>query len=328
MEAPSTVERTLELYLAEIGKSRAASTLNTYYYTIEKFKKTLSEHGVRPAETPLTAITNDWIHWFLDDLRLLEPTTERGYLAAVMGFYDYVVAKNWLDLNLTEMRYFVKRRQRKLPEKAQRFPKRQVERLLEGMDELANGPFKDDREQLTIFRDRALLYLLAHSGLRVSEACSLKCGHVDWAEAELYVIGKGNKEARVRISEQARAKLKDYLKARQELQLPPLPDFLDELPLFARHDKRAGKKILPISSRSVQQAIDKLVSRCLGEIHLREVTPHTFRHYFVTTVLRSTGGDIEVAKKLARHADISTTMRYAHLSEDELDQTYHDIFRD
>jgi site-specific recombinase XerD len=68
------------------------------------------------------------------------------------------------------------------------------------------------------------------------------------------------------------------------------------------------------------------VSRFLGQEHLREITPHTFRHYFVTTVLRSTGGDIEVAKKLARHADISTTMRYAHLSEEELDRVYYDIF--
>jgi site-specific recombinase XerD len=81
-----------------------------------------------------------------------------------------------------------------------------------------------------------------------------------------------------------------------------------------------------MSSRSVQQLIDRYVSRFLGDEHLREITPHTFRHYFVTKVLRSTGGDVEVAKKLARHADISTTMRYAHLSDEELDRIYYDIF--
>ena len=127
---PTTVAEALELYLAEIGKSRAASTLNTYYYTIEKFKATLTERDLALAETPLTAMTNEWIQWFLDDLRLLEPTTERSYLAAIIGFYEYVVAKNWLDLNLTELRYFIKRRQRKLPQKAQRFPKQQIEKLL------------------------------------------------------------------------------------------------------------------------------------------------------------------------------------------------------
>jgi site-specific recombinase XerD len=326
MDTPKTIEQALELYLEEIGKSRASSTLSTYYYTINKFKSTLAEHDVPPANTPLSAMTNEWIHWFLDDLRTLEPSTERGYLAPVLGFFDYVVAKNWLDLNLTEMRYFIKRRQRKLPEKAQRFPKRQVEQLLRSLDEIANGPFKDDREQLTILRDRALLYLLGDTGLRVSEACSLKRGYVDWDEADLFVTGKGNKEARIRISQRTLDRLQLYLNKREELLDAVQTPAPTGLPLFARHDKRAGNKVLPLSPRSVQQMIDRWVSRFLGDVHLREITPHTFRHYFVTTILRSTGGDVEVAKKLARHADISTTMRYAHLSDEELDRVYYDIF--
>jgi site-specific recombinase XerD len=324
-DQPATVGEALELYLDEIGKSRASSTLSTYHYTIEKFKATLVERDVPPAATPLSAMSNEWVQWFLDDLRLLEPTTERSYLAAVIGFYEYVVAKNWLDLNLTEMRYFVKRRQRKLPHKAQRFPKQQIEKLLQAMDRRSNGPFKDDREQLTVLRDRALFYLLADTGLRVSEACSLQRGHVDFVEFELYVTGKGNKEARIRISSRATARLTDYLEARHDLDLLG-PSPTDALPLFARHDKRAGKKVLPLSARSVQQLVDRWVSHFLGDIYLYEITPHSFRHYFVTTVLRATGGDIEIAKKLARHADISTTMRYAHLSDEELDEAYYNIF--
>ncbi len=323
---PPTVERALELYLEEIGKSRAAGTLNTYYYTLERFKQTLLKHQADPAETPLSALSNEWLEWFLDDLRLLEPTTERGYLAAVMGFYEYVVAKNWLKLNLTEMRYFIKRRQRKLPQKAQRFPKKPIEKLLAGLDKLAaTGPFKDEREKLTIFRDRAMFYLLADTGLRVSEACSLRRDHIDWLEAELYVTGKGSKEARIRVSERALDRLEEYLEARQEWDTAT-PSPAGELALFARHDRRAGDKILPLSARSVQYAIDRWVTRLLGGKGLREITPHSFRHYFVTMVLRSTGGDIEIAKKLARHADISTTMRYAHLSDEALDKAYHDTF--
>lgn len=325
--APATIEHALQAYLNEIGKSRSSGTLNTYHYIIEKFKATLAERETPPAETPLPAMRNEWIQWFLDDLRRLEPATERGYLAAVMGFYEYVVAKNWLDLNLTEMRYFVKHRQRKLPEKAQRFPKQQIEKLLKALDGLAAGPFKDDRERLTVLRDRALFYLLADTGLRVSEACSLRRDYVDWAEQDLFVTGKGNKEARVRISHRTLARLENYLQARSELDAGQAPS-PTPLPLFARHDKRAGQKVLPISARSVQQAVDRWVTRFLGHNLLREITPHSFRHYFVTTVLRSTGGDIEIAKKLARHADISTTMRYAHLSDEELDRAYYDIFDD
>jgi integrase/recombinase XerC len=324
---PATVTEALELYLAEIGKSRAASTLNTYYYTIEKFKATLTERDLALAETPLTAMTNEWIQWFLDDLRLLEPTTERSYLAAIIGFYEYVVAKNWLDLNLTELRYFIKRRQRKLPQKAQRFPKQQIEKLLKSLDELvASGAFKDEREKLSVLRDRALFYLLADTGLRVSEACSLTRGDVDFDEAELFMTGKGNKEARVRLSWRTVGHLQSYLGTREKLDVIQTLPAPDELPLFARHDKRAGRRVLPISPRSVQQTVDRWVAHFLGQKYLYEITPHSFRHYFVTTVLRSTGGDIEIAKKLARHADISTTMRYAHLSDEELDKAYYDIF--
>lgn len=324
---PTTLAEALELYLDEIGKSRAGSTLNTYHYTIEKFKVTLAERDVLPGETPLSAMTNEWMQWFLDDLRRLEPATERSYLAAVLGFYEYVVAKNWLDLNLTELRYFVKRRQRKLPQKAQRFPKQQIEKLLKAMDRRSHGPFKDGREKLTVLRDRALFYLLADTGLRVSEACSLKRGHVDFDEFELYVTGKGSKEARIRISRRASERLQAYLAARHVLDVKT-PSPADALPLFARHDKRAGSKVLPLSARAVQQLVDRWVGHFLGEIYLSEITPHSFRHYFVTTVLRATGGDIEIAKKLARHEDISTTMRYAHLSDEELDEAYYEIFGD
>jgi site-specific recombinase XerD len=325
MNTPQTIEQSLELYLEEVGKSRATSTLTTYHYTINKFKQTLIAHDFPPDQTSLSEISNDWIHWFLDDLRVLEPTTERGYLAPVIGFYEFVVAKNWGEVNLTEMRFFIKRRQRKLPQKAQRFPKQKIETLLEKLDEFAGSPFEDEREQLMVLRDCALLYTLADTGLRVSEACSLKRGQIDFLEAELYVIGKGNKEARIRVSERTLSRLKRYLEKRKVLDAGQLSSPA-ELTLFARHDKRVGDKILPMTSRSVQQLIDRYVVRFLGQEHLYEITPHTFRHYFVTKVLRSTGGDVEVAKKLARHADISTTMRYAHLSDDELDRVYHDIF--
>jgi site-specific recombinase XerD len=327
-DTPATVALALENYLEEIGKSRANTTLTTYYYTIEKFKATLTSRQCPPPATSLSAMTNDWVQWFLDDLRVLEASTERSYLAAVIGFYEYVVAKNWLDLNLTELRYFIKRRQRKLPQKAQRFPRQQIEKLLHAMDNLAQaGPFETDRDKLAVLRDRALFYLLADTGLRVSEACSLTSGHVDFDELELYVTGKGNKEARVRISPRALERLKTYLGNRDLIHNTPLPYPAGvDTPLFARHDKRAGKKLLPISPRSVQQSVDRWVAQFLGQNFLSEITPHSFRHFFVTTVLRGTGGDVEVAKKLARHADISTTMRYAHLSDEELDQKYYELF--
>ncbi|MDM8532984.1 tyrosine-type recombinase/integrase [Anaerolineales bacterium HSG25] len=325
MSIPKTVDEALHLYIDEVGKSRAPSTVRTYGYIVGKFRDTLLANDCPPEETTLTEMSNDWIHWFLDDLRHLSPTTERGYIAPILGFYEYVVAKNWLIFNLTETRYFVKRRQRKLPKRTQQLPHQQIKAVLNLLDQRITGSFEHERNKLAALRDRALFHLLADSGLRISEACSRRRGHVDWEERLIFVVGKGNKEALVRISERVATRLKRYLDARQQLDGLQGVKHLATLPLFARHDRRISNQILSISPRAVQKNLEALNKQLPSEL-LHEITPHTFRHYFVTTVLRRTGGDIEVAKRLARHADISTTMRYAHLSDDELDRKYDKIF--
>ena len=45
----------------------------------------------------------------------------------------------------------------------------------------------------------------------------------------------------------------------------------------------------------------------------------------MTTVLRATG-NLKMAQELARHSNIAVTQRYAHLSDDELDRGYYEIF--
>jgi len=57
------------------------------------------------------------------------------------------------------------------------------------------------------------------------------------------------------------------------------------------------------------------------------ITPHSFRHYFVTRVLQASG-NLKLAQELARHRNIAVTQRYAHLSDNELDQGYFEIFEE
>jgi site-specific recombinase XerD len=98
------------------------------------------------------------------------------------------------------------------------------------------------------------------------------------------------------------------------------------LPIFCRHDRAAGKQVKPISTTTGRAIISNHVMRALGKDSLGMITPHSFRHYFVTTVLRGSGGNLKMAQELARHKSISVTQRYAHLSDDELDQGYDEIF--
>jgi integrase len=97
------------------------------------------------------------------------------------------------------------------------------------------------------------------------------------------------------------------------------------LPLFARHDKGAGKKVKPMTPTTGRNIVKERVEQFLGEEMVGKVTPHSFRHYFVTTVLRGTG-NLKIAQELARHKNIQVTQRYTHLSDDELDKAYYEVF--
>jgi integrase len=179
-------------------------------------------------------------------------------------------------------------------------------------------------EKLRNFRDKALLLTLADTGLRAHEACNLRRGDVDWIQGRALVIGSGEKRSVVRFTTRAIDALKEYLALRSTLDSGSGKQ-LTSLPLFARHDKGAGKKIKPITPTTGRNIVDERVRLALDDQAKGNITPHSFRHYFVTTVLRGSG-NLKLAQELARHKNIQVTQRYAHLSDDELDKGYYEIF--
>ena len=173
-------------------------------------------------------------------------------------------------------------------------------------------------------RDRAIILTLADTGLRVDEVCKLHCGDIYWMESRAILNGRGKKQAYVRFSTRALDALREYLALRSPLDWEtgraPLA-----LPLFARHDKGTGKKIQPITPTTIRNIVAEHVHHSLGAQAVGKITPHTFLHYFVTTILRKTG-NLKLAQVLARHSNIQVTQKYAHLNDDELDKRYFEIF--
>jgi len=98
---------------------------------------------------------------------------------------------------------------------------------------------------------------------------------------------------------------------------------LSSLPLFARHDKGAGKNVKPIVTDTGRDIITLRVKECLSDEFVKLITPHKFRHYFVTRVVQSSQ-NLKLAQGLARHSNIQITQRYAHLSNEEMDKGYHE----
>jgi integrase/recombinase XerC len=154
----------------------------------------------------------------------------------------------------------------------------------------------------------------------------LRRGDIDWSEGRAQVIGKGNREAIVRFSRRSQKAIKDYLQLRATLDGSSGKQ-LASLPLFARHDKGSGKKVKPITPTTGRNIVAEKVKLFFGEEMLGKITPHSFRHYFVTRILITTG-NLKLAQNLARHQNIAVTQRYAHLSDDELDKGYWNVFED
>lgn len=318
--ASVTIAAAVEQFLASVALSRSANTARTYRNALEVFLQTVAEKKVKPESTPVSQIREDAILWLAQSLKHLAPTTERLYLTAAAQFFEYLAAENLAEVNLPRMRLLIRQRARRPGQRLPQFPKDSIDHVLDYTDQLIVKPVEDEADRLRNLRDRAFLLTLADTGLRVHEACNLRRGDVDWNEGRAIIIGKGDKEAVVRFSRRAQHALRDYLSARASLD-GASGKHLSALPLFARHDRGAGSKIKPITTATGRNIVNERVTEALGPEAVGTITPHSFRHYFVTRVLQSSN-NLKLAQELARHTSIAVTQRYAHLTDDELDKGY------
>lgn len=319
-----TISQAASAYLDSVQLARSQNTHRTYGNALKVFQEVLKEYWLDPEETPADKLSEDAITWLAKHLKVYSTATERLYLNAVVGFYKYVSAERLADINLSRLSLLIQQRARRPGVRLPQFPSDDIERVLGFVAKITEQTFGDGKDKLRALRDRSFLLTLADTGLRVHEACALRRGDIDWNEGRAIIIGKGDKQAVVRFSSRSMRALRDYLSARSQFDGASNRP-LTALPLFARHDKGAGKKVKPISTATGRNIVAERVGQALGEEAIGTITPHSFRHYFVTTVLRASG-NLKLAQELARHSDIQVTQRYAHLSDDELDRGYFEIF--
>jgi integrase/recombinase XerC len=320
-----TIQDAMQDYLETVALARSANTARTYANALAAFAIVLEDHNLPIEKTPVDALSEDAISWLAAGLKPYAPATERLYLTAAAGFYAFLVAERLSTPNLPRLNMLIHQRARRQGQRLPQFPRDNIETLVEYANNLASITAQDETEHLRNLRDRAFLITLADTGLRVHEACGLRRGDLDWNEARAIIIGKGDKQAVVRFSNRSMHAIKDYLAARSGLDGASGKP-LASLPLFARHDRGAGKKVKPITPTTGRNIVAQRRKEGLDGAESGAITPHSFRHFFVTTVLRASGGNLKLAQELARHKSIAVTQRYAHLSNDELDQGYWEIF--
>jgi site-specific recombinase XerD len=321
-----TITQAAAAYLDSVALARSPNTARTYQNGMAAFLQCLEDTGLDPKTSDLSALKEDTITWFAMGLKGYAATTERLYLTAATGFFEYLAGENLRPVNLARIHLLIRQRARRPGVRLPQFPADAIEKIISEITTTRNFEGLEGDERLRYLRDRAFLLTLADTGLRVHEACGLRRGDLDWANGRAQVIGKGNRQDVVRFTRRVETALKEYLAARSSLD-GASGRALSAQPLFARHDRGAGKKVKPITTTTGRNIVTDTVRSILGEEAVGTITPHSFRHYFVTRVLRSSN-NLKLAQELARHRNIAVTQRYAHLSNDELDKGYWDAIEE
>lgn len=150
-------------------------------------------------------------------------------------------------------------------------------------------------------RDHAVLELLYAAGLRVSELCGLDRGDVDLRGRTVTVLGKGSKQRRLPIHEEAVDALRGWLDhGRAAMAGPPEAVFVNQ----------RGARLGP---RDVRRILDR---RAASPTH-----PHALRHTYATHLLDG-GADLRVVQELLGHSSLATTQIYTHVSKERLRSVY------
>lgn len=161
----------------------------------------------------------------------------------------------------------------------------------------------DPIERAVALRDRAILELLYGSGLRVSEVTSLRRDDFDLDGARVLVRGKGSKERRVPVSDDAVLAVRAWL-----------ADGRVHLAADAGSPLFLNRKHKPMSPRDVRAMVDGYAGVLLPG---RRIGPHTLRHSYATHLLEG-GADIRAVQELLGHSSVATTQRYTHVSRARL----------
>lgn len=143
------------------------------------------------------------------------------------------------------------------------------------------------------------------AGCRLAECVGLRWSDVDWGGRVIWITGKGGKRAPIPLSPSLRTLLW------------PLQVHHPEM-VFTYVAERGRQKIRKGSRQPItREGLKSMWRRRKVDAGLTDYRFHDNRHTTATRLLRS-GGNLKAVQRLLRHESIETTMRYAHVTDEDL----------
>lgn len=151
-------------------------------------------------------------------------------------------------------------------------------------------------------RNHAMLETLYSCGLRVSELIGLRFSDLYFDEGFIRVIGKGNKERLVPVSEQVVKEVNAYVA--EVRSLIPIQKGQEHY-VFLNRRGAALTRVM----------IFTIIKQLAQKIGLKkQISPHTFRHSFATHLIEG-GANLRAVQEMLGHESITTTEIYTHLDQ-------------
>jgi integrase/recombinase XerC len=288
---PITTERTIQQFIDYL-----------------KFQKRYSQHTIIAYETDLIAFF-DFIDKEYSGIALLEikPTFIRTWLASLKE--NGIEAKS-INRKISTLKSFFKyqlKEQTVIVSPMATIISPKVNKRLPQFVEKADTntlftyvEFPDDWQGKT---DRLLLQLLYGTGIRQAELISIKENQIDNYKKVIKVLGKGNKERIIPVSDELIAAIKEYAS--------------DKRKIFEQYDANVllisekGKKLYP---KYVYNSVKKYLSKITT---ISKKSPHVLRHTFATHLMNN-GADLNAVKELLGHSSLAATQIYTHNSIEKL----------
>lgn len=273
----------------KLEKGLSSNSITAYLTDIQKLMQYMELYQ---PDRELHELDPDQLHQFLvwiGELGLSARSQAR-ILSGLKAFYRYLLMEAIIDKDPTLLLEGPKLG-RKLPEV---LSVEEIDRMMAGID------LSKPEGQ----RNKAMLEVLYSCGLRVSELVGLRISHIFRAEGFIRIIGKGDKERLVPVSQKALKEIDLYLPDRNSLVIRPGQEDI----LFLN---RRGGMLTRVMIFTIVRELAKVAGI------RKSVSPHTFRHSFATHLVEG-GADLRAVQEMLGHESIITTEIYTHLDREYL----------
>ena len=285
----------------KVRNNRSPNTIRTYREVLSLFMKHLASNP------GLSGITCSQVESFVLDPGLSKATQFKRF-GHLRTFFRFCVRERIIRKNPLE--------QMEAPDKPHKLPKAITLDELDLICDYLRHDYHSKLQKREIAEGEIVWKIPAYrlaffTGMRASEIARLRWKHIDLEKSLIYIFEQKNRrEQTIPLNRKAREGLAAVPQREGE-------NYVFEAP---------GNCVLNRNARWVAERLSKTFREARQAAGIeRAVNFHSLRHGFCT-LLAERGKQSAVIQAAARHADVNTTMRYIHLTQEYLKSELDDVF--